>query len=173
MLVKVINKEITKCREDVTIPTEIVIAWAKWVEAQRVQTAVISSICKSGNFDAITHKENRLGGKKHASNTVIAKKKFKYWGQGYKPGWCPAYGKGCDNCCKINHFKAVCRGSQTSVVNTVQKEDIHEQEPGIKMVNINSINFNSNHSVITAKLKTSPKQATMMVPYKVDHRLWW
>ena len=77
------------------------------------------------------------------------------------------YSKRCDNCDKINHFNAVCRGSQTIVANAVEK-DIHEQEPGIKMVNISLISFNSNHSTIIAKLETSSKQATMTFPYKVD-----
>ena len=54
------------------------------------------------------------------------------------------------------------------MVNVVEKEDIHGQESGIKIVNINLISLNSNHSVILAKLKTLSKQATMMVPYKVD-----
>ena len=62
----------------------------------------------------------------------------------------------------------VCRGSQSSTINAVEKEDIHEQEYGIEMVNINSFSFNSNHSVILAKLKTSSTQATIMVLYKVD-----
>ena len=46
----------------------------KKVEAQRVQTVVISSLHESRNFDAIMHKENRLRNKKHASNTVITTK---------------------------------------------------------------------------------------------------
>ena len=54
------------------------------------------------------------------------------------------------------------------MVNAVVKEDIHEQESGIETVNINSFRFNSNHSTIIAKLKISSKQATIMVPYKVD-----
>ena len=78
------------------------------------------------------------------------------------------YGKRCDKCGKINHFKVVCRGSQSSVVNAIVKEDIHEQESDIKTVNVNFISFKSNHSMIIAKLKTSSKQATITVPYKFD-----
>ena len=78
------------------------------------------------------------------------------------------HGKRCDKCGKINHFKVVCRGSQTSTVNAVQKEDIQEQESGIEMVNINSMSFTSNHSTLLSKLKTSSKQATMTVPYKIN-----
>ena len=60
MLAEVI-KELNKGGEDATIPSETVLAWAIRVGTERVQTAVISSFCKSRNFDAITHKENRLG----------------------------------------------------------------------------------------------------------------
>ena len=55
-----------------------------------------------------------------------------------------------------------------SMVNTIEKEAVHEKEPEIEMVNINSINFNSNHSTIIANLKTSSNKATIMVPYEVD-----
>ena len=85
-----------------------------------------------------------------------------------KPEQCLVYGKRCDKCDKINHFKVVCRGFQTSTVNAVEKENIHEPESGIGIANINLISFNSNHSVILSKLKTSSKQATITVPYKVD-----
>ena len=80
----------------------------------------------------------------------------------------PAYGKRCDKCSKLNHFKEECRGARSSAVNTIEKETVHEQEPGIKTVNINSINFNSNHSTIIANLKTSSSKATTVVSYKVD-----
>ena len=85
MLVEVI-RDLTKCREDVTIPSETVLAWGKRVEAQRVQKVVINSLCQSRNLDAITHKENWLRGKRHSSNTVITKMKCKYCGQKHKPG---------------------------------------------------------------------------------------
>ena len=48
------------------------------------------------------------------------------------------------------------------------KEVIHEQESGIKTVNINSFSFNFNHSMIITKLRKSSNQATIMVPKKVD-----
>ena len=51
----VVTRELTMCREDVTIPCVTVLAWAKRVEAQNIQTAVISSLCESRNFDASTH----------------------------------------------------------------------------------------------------------------------
>ena len=54
------------------------------------------------------------------------------------------------------------------MVHTIKKETAHEQESGIKTVNINSVNFNSNHSAIIANLKTSSNKTAIMVPYKVD-----
>ena len=53
------------------------------------------------------------------------------------------------------------------MVNMVEKEEIHKQGPGIKRENTNLISFNSNHSMIKARLKTLSKQATMMIPYKI------
>ena len=78
------------------------------------------------------------------------------------------YGKRCGKCGKHNHFKDVCRSARSSAVNAIEKEVVHKKKPGIEMVNINSVNFNSNHSRIIANLKTSFKKAAIMVPYKVD-----
>ena len=50
----------------------------------------------------------------------------------------------------------------------MEKEVEQEQGPGIKMVNINSVTFNSNHSAILENLKTSSNKVTIMVSYKVD-----
>ena len=85
MLVEV-TRELAKCVEDAAIPSDTVLAWLKKVETQRVQTGVISSLCESRNFEAITHKEVRLGNKRHASNTVITTKKCMYCRQEHKPG---------------------------------------------------------------------------------------
>ena len=43
MLVEII-RELTKCEENITIHSENVLIWAKRVEAQRTQMAVISSL---------------------------------------------------------------------------------------------------------------------------------
>ena len=71
-------------------------------------------------------------------------------------------------CSKLNHFKDVCRCARSSTVNTIEKEAVHKQEPGIKMVNINSVNFNANYSTIITNLKTSSNKAAIMMTYTVD-----
>ena len=49
-----------------------------------------------------------------------------------------------------------------------QETNWYQKEDDIDMVNINSINFNSNHSVITANIKTSSNQAVTVIQCKVD-----
>ena len=48
-----------------------------------------------------------------------------------------------------------------------EPDQYQEEEDHTNMVNINSINFNSKCSVVTANLKTS-HQLRIIVPYKVD-----
>ena len=47
-----IIRELTKCEESITVHSESVLTWAKRVEAQRAQAAVIK-ILHEANFDAI------------------------------------------------------------------------------------------------------------------------
>ena len=84
ILVEII-RELAKCEENI-IPSETVLAWGKRKQTQRAQTAVISSLYEMKNFDAIIHKDNRLRYTKHASNTIIMRKRCKYCRQEYKPG---------------------------------------------------------------------------------------
>ena len=44
----------------------------------------------------------------------------------------------------------------------LKRKAVHEQEPGIKTVYINSVNFKSNHSKIKVNLKISPNKAAIM-----------
>ena len=46
------------------------------------------------------------------------------------------------------------------------KEAEQGQEPSIKMGNINSARFNSNHFAILAKVETSSNKVTIKWPYK-------
>ena len=55
------------------------------------------------------------------------------------------------------------------VHNLEQEPDQHqEEEDHINRVNINSINFNSKCSLITANLETLSNQVNIIIPYKVD-----
>ena len=54
-------------------------------------------------------------------------------------------------------------------MNEVEQEAVQDsaEENIIDMVNINSIHFNKNHSIITANLKMSAGPNNVIVPYKV------
>ena len=60
--------------------------------------------------------------------------------------------------CEVPQEESFLRGSQEckrSAFHNTEQEPDQEEENHIDMVNINSINFNSKHSVIIANLKTS------------------
>ena len=61
-----------------------------------------------------------------------------------------------------------CAGARDSAVHNIEQEVDQEQENHIEMVNINSVNFYANHSIITANLKTSSNKVIITVPYKVN-----
>ena len=65
-------------------PMKLFLDWVR-VEAQRAQTVVITNLHELKNFDAITHKENRLRDK-NASNTIITRKRCQYCGLEQEPG---------------------------------------------------------------------------------------
>ena len=72
------------------------------------------------------------------------------------------------DCGKVNPFREVCRSrSNRSFHDLEQEPDQHHEEDHIDMVNIDSIIFNSKWTVITANLKTSSNQVSIIVPYKV------
>ena len=105
--------------------------------------------------------------KRPTTNTLNTRSRWQYCRQ-EQTEMMPSIWQGVWQCSKLNHFKDVCRGARGSVVNTTERETVHEQEPCIGMVNINSFSFNSNHSAIMAILKTPSNKATIVVPYKVD-----
>ena len=127
----------------------------KRVEAQKAQRAVI---------DTIIQKDIKHSDKRPTTNILSTRRRCKYCRQEQKPRQCPTYGKRSDKCRKLNHFKEKCRGARGSAVNTIEKETVHKQEHCIKMVNINSVSFNSNHSTIIANLKISSYKSKIAVP---------
>ena len=60
----------------------------------------------------------------------------------------------------------MCKSAKSSVVHNIEQEADQEKENHIDTVDINSINFNNNHSVIAVDLKTS--SGKIMKSYKVD-----
>ena len=75
----------------------------------------------------------------------------------------------CAGCQKIGHFKAVCKSRKEKEVNEIEEiENQDEAEEDIEMVSIDSIQFNKNHSVLTANLKMAAGHNKIVVAYKMD-----
>ena len=90
-------------------------------------------------------------------------------GSSHPPRQYLAYGKRCAGCGKINHFREVCRHRSTAVHNIKQVPDqCNVEEDHIDMVNINSITFNSKWSAITANLKMTSNQVSVIISYNID-----
>ena len=64
----------------------------------------------------------------------------------------------------------VCRSQGAQSVNQVEQEAAQDsaEENTIDLVNINSIHFNKNFSILTVNLKMSAGPNNAMVPYKVN-----
>ena len=72
-------------------------------------------------------------------------------------------------CNKTGHFQRACRSRRTLAVNDVEQETLQDNtSEDIKTVNLNSVQFNKNCSILTANLKMSANQNTIIVPYKID-----
>ena len=99
-----------------------------------------------------------------------AKQTYKYYGSCHPLIHFPTYGKKCTDCGKISHFRGVCRSRRARAINKVEQETVQAsaEESSIDLVNINSIHFNNNHSVITENVKTSGSKNSVIVPYKVN-----
>ena len=97
------------------------------------------------------------------------KQSCSYFGSSHPPRQCPAYGKKCTKCGKVNHYREFCTSERNRTINNLEQElDQHHEEDHIDMVDINSIIFNSKQSVITSNIKTSSNQVSIIVPYNVD-----
>ena len=139
------------------------------MEAQRTQTEVISSLHERKAFHAIEQIYVRHTDKNtHRKHIHHAKKRCKYCRHEHELRWCLVHGKRCDKFGQPNHFTDVCRSARSNVVNTIEKEPVHAQEPGIETVNINSVIFYSDHSTLITNLKKLSNKATIMEPHKVD-----
>ena len=93
----------------------------------------------------------------------------RYCGSSHPPRQCLGYEKKCTDCCIIGHISGVCWSKRARVVNEVEQETAQDstEESSIVSVNLNSISFNKNHSVLIANLKTAAGKNSIKVPFKV------
>ena len=156
MLVQII-RELTKAKESAYITGEQISVWAKRVEAQRVQSAIMDSLTRTKEFIMVMFEKGGLiynGRNVQTHAKVSAKKSCSYCGSSLPPRQCLSYGKKCADCSKINHFREFCRSRRKATVHYIEQEpDQHKEKDHIETVNINMIISNSKWSAITANLK--------------------
>ena len=170
MIVEIV-KELTKMGENENVTSEQVLTWTRTVAVQKAQSAILKHLNETKDFDKTNirkrvQRQIEIQLQEHLRMPV--KQKWGYCGSSHLPRQCLAYGKRCSACGKINHYKEVCRIRRNKKMhNTNPETDQYQKENDTDMVNINSIHINSKHSIITANLKTSSKQAIIVIHYQV------
>ena len=156
--------------------SEDVLVWAKRIEAQQAQVAILSDITELKIFDKVQMVQ-KTKGRWDIETTHQAHQKCpcKYCGGSHVPRQCPAYGKTCTRCGKIGHFKKLCRSRRDQAVHEVEVEMVPEpQEEEIETVSINSVYRKlykiqiKNCLLITAHLEMQVGKTIIEVPYKID-----
>ena len=145
----------------------------KRVEAQRAQSAIMNSLTEAKEFDKLKIVKNTYKDsiRRFTQTQMPTKHTCRCCGSSHpSPRQCPAYGKRCTECSKIGHFRVGCRNGRARAMNEVEQDtaQFSVDENSIDLVNINSIHFNKNCSIITANLKMSAGPNNVIVPYKVD-----
>ena len=142
--------------------------WAKWIETQGAQVAIIINLSEVKEFDLIHVRKSKQNGiKPQAVVKMPTGKKGINAVQVTNPDDAQYMGRYRPSTNKMNHFRWVCRSARGSMVHNIEEEADQEQKNHIETVHINSINFNTIHSIIAANLKTSHK-VIITVQYKVD-----
>ena len=145
MLEEVI-RELTARNNDEQTTSKGVLAWAKRIEVQWVQTAILNNITESYQFDKINMASKTKGGQaRQAPNTTFNRQPCRYCSGIHAPQQCPAYGKMCARCGKMGHYKKVCRSKRDHAVYELQVKMVQDsQDEEIETVSINSIYLNKN-----------------------------
>ena len=106
-------------------------------------------------------------------------KKWKYCKSTHEPRRCPAYGKSCVRCQRVNHFKLVCKNLGRQVSNDGRRErcrgnpnksqdnkqtEVAPQE--FDIVTAKVFNIHNVRSVIIVKLKTNKKPCGLWHSWK-------
>ena len=82
---------------------------------------------------------------------------------------CPDYGKTCNGCGKMGHFKKVCQSRKDRAVHKLEVKEAQEDNEGeIETVSIDSVHLNKNWSLITAKLEMQAGRNAIEILYMVD-----
>ena len=107
-------KELTAANEDEQITSEGVLAWAKRIEVQKAQAAVLSTITESKQFDKVKIKKKAKEDNTRCPPGPTAQQPpCRYCGGLNAPRQCLAYSKTCMGCGKSGHFKRCAEAEET------------------------------------------------------------
>ena len=164
-----IIKELAATNTDDQITSEGMLAWAKRVEAQRAQAAVLKTITESRQFNKVQIvKKEKEDNTRHPLGPATQQHPCRFCGRLHTPRQCLAYDKMCTGCGKTRHFKKVCQSRRDRAVNKLEIKEMQEySDSEIETVSIDSIHLNKNWSLLTAKLETQSGSNTIVIPYKI------
>ena len=101
IMLEEVNRELTSRNNDEQTTSKGVLAWAKRIEAQQVQAAILNDITKLHQFDKINMaSETKCGQTRQALNANVTRWPCRYCSGIQVPQQCPAYGKTCTGCGK-------------------------------------------------------------------------
>ena len=126
-----IIRELIKTGENRSVTSVQVWAWAKRIETQRTQAAVINSLSEVKEFDwiqTVGDDQKQNGIKPHTHIKTPTSKKCKYCSSNYKHRWCTAYEKKCKNATRWTISKRCAGNAKGSVVHNIDQEADQEKE---------------------------------------------
>ena len=169
MLEEVIRK-LTARNNDEQTTIKGVLVWAKRIEVQQVQAAILKDITKLCQFDKINMASKTMGGQvRQSPNATLNRQSCRYCGAIHAPQQCPVYRKMCPGCRKRGNYKKVCRSKRDCAVHELQVEMAQDsQDEEIETISINSIYLNKNQSLISVHLEMQVGKNTVEIPYKID-----
>ena len=104
-LLSKIIKELTTKRNNEQTTSEDVLVWAKRVEAQRVQAAILNDITETCQFDKVKITQQTKDGQDRIMHKTVNRKPCRYCSGIHVPQQCPAFVKMCGGCRKTGHYK--------------------------------------------------------------------
>ena len=134
------KKHATVTNNDDHITSGGVLAWAKRVEVQRAQTALLNTLMESKQFGKMKVSKGTREDTARAPVGWMAQQQLcQYCGGVHQLRQCPAYGKMCVGHGKMRHFKKVCHSKRSRAINKIELEMSQEYSEGkIETVSIDS-----------------------------------